>query len=344
MINNIELYKNNIKKALNEKEYQRLKNQSVLITGANGMIGSAVVDVLNYLNESFNYNIKIYILVRNKNKILERFKTYENIYIVEQDVINKISLDEEIDYIIHAASNAHPKMYAEDPVGTMLGNFIGMNNIMEFAINHKCKKVEYISSGEVYGQAGKDVVAFDEQYMGKVDSTSPRSCYPLSKLASETLCASYSKQYNIETVIARPCHIYGPTQTESDSRVSAQFLNNILENKDIVMKSEGLQTRSYCYVVDCATAILTILLYGQDSNAYNISNMDSILTIREMAEKMAKKNNKKVIFELPTEKEKSGYTPFTRAVLDNKKLQGLGWKAHWNFDDGIEQTLNIMKK
>ncbi len=344
MINNIGLYEDNIKSALKNEKFEALKNQKVLITGANGMIGSAVVDILNYLNKEYCYNIKIYALVRNKGKILDRFKKYDNFTIVEQDVTNKIALDEDIDYIIHSAGNAHPKMYAEDPVGTMLGNFVGMNNIMEFAIKHKCKKVEYISSGEVYGQADKDTIAFEESYIGKIESTNPRSCYPLSKLASETLCVSYSKQYNIETVIARPCHIYGPTQTENDSKVAAQFLNNILEDKNIIMKSEGLQTRTYCYVVDCATAVLTILLYGKNSNAYNISNMDSILTIREMAETMAQSHGKKVILELPTEAEKSGYTPFTRAVLDNKKLKSLGWKAYWNFKEGIEQTINIMKK
>lgn len=343
MIKNIKLYQENIEKALKNNKFEGLKNQSVLITGANGLIGSAIIDVLNYLNGKFKYNINIIAAVRNVNKLNERFKGYKGLTILEQDVTNKIEIPYKADYIIHAASNAHPKAYSEDPVGTMLGNFLGMNNVMEYAKSCGCKRVEYVSSGEVYGQSDIKDIAFNEEYMGKVDSTNPRNCYPLSKLASETLCISYSQQFGIETVIARPCHVYGPTQTESDTRVSAQFIKNVLEGKDIVMKSEGLQTRSYCYVVDCATAILTILLYGKSSNAYNVSNKNSIITIREMADCIAKQNSKKVIFEIPTQKEKMGFTPITRAVLDSTKLEELGWKACWSFEDGIKQTINIMK-
>lgn len=343
VINNFKLYNDNIKRALENNKFEELKNTSILITGANGLIASAIIDILNYLNVNFKYNIEIIALVRNKDNLLNRFKSYKNLMIIEQDVVNKIELNKKVDYIIHAASNAHPKAYSQDPVGTMLANFLGMNNIMEFAISNSCKRVEYISSGEVYGQPVENIDSFSEDYIGEIDSTNPRSCYPLSKLASETLCVSYSKQYNIETVIARPCHVYGPTQSEKDTRVSAQFVNNILKNENIVMKSEGLQTRSYCYVLDCATAIITILLYGKSSNAYNISNSNSVITIRKMAEIMTKMYGKELVIELPTDAEKSGYSQITRAVLNSSKLEKLGWKANWNFEDGIRETIEIMK-
>ena len=201
------------------------------------MIASAIIDILNFLNEHENYNIKIIALIRNKNKILERFKKYQKLIAIEQDVIQPITYDFNVDYIIHAASNAHPQAFAKDPVGTMLGNFLGMNNILQYAISHNCKRVEYISSGEIYGQGEENINAFDENYIGKINSINIRNCYPLSKLASENLCISYSEQYGIETVIGRPCHIYGPTQTDSDSRASAQFIRNVINNKDIIMKS-----------------------------------------------------------------------------------------------------------
>lgn len=344
MLNNIERYNKNIEKAIINNDYfERLKNKSILITGANGLIASCIIDILNWLNVNRNYNIQIKALVRNKDHLLERFNKYFNFEVIEQDVIDKIKYKKNIDFIIHAASNAHPKAFSEDPVGTMLGNFIGMNNILEFACSHNCKRVEYISSGEIYGQGDINTHSFKENYSGKIDSTSPRSCYPLSKLAAETLCVSYSQQYNIETVIARPCHCYGPTQTDNDTRVSAQFINNILNNKDIIMKSEGSQVRSYCYVIDCATAILTVLVKGENCNAYNIANNKSILSIKEMAETIAKKYNKKVIFELPSDIEKRGYNPVTRSVLSGAKLENIGWIPCWNFEDGITETIEIMK-
>ena len=235
MIKNIKLYNDNITKVLKNNQFSELKNKKILITGANELIGSAIIDLLNYLNFNKKYNIKIIAIVRDKERVLPRIKQYQNCELIEQDVTNEIKYDEDIDYIIHAASNAHPQAYANDPVGTMLGNFIGVNNILKFAIKHKCKRVEYISSGEVYGESGENVEAFDENYVGRVNSIDIRSCYPLSKLSAETLCMSYSEQYNIQTVIARPCHIYGPTQTEKDSRDSAQFIRNALKKEDIIM-------------------------------------------------------------------------------------------------------------
>lgn len=344
MLKNIKRYNKNIEKAImNNGNFEELKNKSILITGANGLIASCIIDILNWLNVNRNYNIEIKALVRNKAHLLEKFKEYNNFEVIEQDVVDEIKYNKNIDYIIHAASNSHPKSFSEDPVGTMLGNFIGMKNILDFAVNNNCKRVEYISSGEIYGQAIENINAFDENYSGKIDSTSARSCYPISKLASETLCVSYSQQYKVETVISRPCHCYGPTQTENDSRVSAQFINNILNNKDIIMKSDGLQVRSYCYVVDCAIAILTVLIKGESGNAYNIANSNSILSIKEMAETIAKKYNKKVIFELPSDTEKRGYNPVTKSVLDVNKIEKIGWNPCWNFEDGITETIEIMK-
>lgn len=344
MIRDIDRYNKNIEIAFNNNRYlEKLKNKSIMITGINGLIGSCMVDILNWLNINKDYKIKIIGTVRDKNKLLDRFKIYEMLSIIEQDVTEKINYSGMVDYIIHVAGNSHPLSFSNDPVGTMLGNFIGINNVLKFAKEHSCRRVEYISSGEIYGQGEKSLKSFEENYVGRLIPTEFRSCYPISKLASETLCVSYSKQYNLETVIARPCHCYGPTQTESDSRVSAQFINSVLNEENLVMKSEGQQVRSYCYVIDCATAILCILINGINKNAYNISNGESIVSIKEMAEIIANKANKKVIMTLPDDKEKEGYNPVTKSVLDDKKLKQLGWIPCWDFSHGIEETLKIMK-
>ncbi len=343
MIKNLEIYNEGISKVLKVNNLDTLRGKTILITGANGLIGSAIIDILNYLNVHEDYGMKIIAIVRNRLNILERMKKYEKLVIVEQDITQEMKYNEKVDYIIHAASNANPMRFSQDPVGTMLGNFIGMNQICKFAKEHNCKRVEYISSGEVYGEGDKDVEKFEENYIGKINSMNVRSCYPLSKLASETLGISYSEQYNIECVIARPCHTFGPTQTESDSRASAQFIRNVLNDEDIIMKSEGLQLRSYCYVLDCAIGILLILIKGKNSNAYNIANKNSIVTIREMAEIIAQKANKKVIFDTPSQVEKRGYNPITKSILDGSKLEQLGWTPCYDFEEGIEETLKIMK-
>ena len=344
MINNCERYNKNLEKTIKMYDFEKLKNKSILITGVNGLIGACIVDTLIFLNNYMNYNIKIIGLVRNKSRLIDRFKSYYNLVVIEQDVINPIEYFGNIDYIIHAAGNSHPTAFSKDPIGTMLSNFIGMKNVLDLAKAKNCLKVEYISSGEIYGQATSDMLEFLESYNGIINSTNVRSCYPISKLSAETLCVSYNEQLKTNAVICRPCHCYGPTQTLDDSRVVAQFINNVLNNENIIMKSEGNQIRSYCYVIDCVMAILLILIKGGNSEAYNIANPDSVISIKEIAEYIAKIQNKKVIVQLPSENEKRSFNPVTRSVLNSDKIIGLGWKPIWDFEKGINETINIMMR
>ena len=263
MLNNLDLYKEDLDISLRNNSFETLKNKTILVVGARGLIGSSIVDVLNFLNEKYNYNINIIGTVRDSSKAPLRYNEYNNLKLINYDVRNKLEIDTNVDFIINAASNAHPKSFSSDPVGTITTNFIGTKNLLDFALSNNSTRLLYISSGEIYGQGTEDIESFKEDYIGYIDSTNPRSCYPLGKLSAENLCASYTYQYNLDTVIARPCHTYGPTQTESDSRASAQFINNVIDGKDIVMKSEGSQIRSYCYVIDCVTGILRVLTSGE---------------------------------------------------------------------------------
>lgn len=341
---NIDIYNKGIEKTLENNKLEGLNNNTILVVGANGLIGSAIIDVLNYLNDKYNYSINIIGTVRNKNKILDRFNKYKNLKIVEYDVSNRLELDDKVDYIINTASNAHPQKFSTDPVGTIVTNFIGTKNLLDYAKDNNCKRLLYISSGEVYGQPKDNVESFNEDYIGEINSVDPRSCYPLGKLSAENLCVSYSKQYLVNTVIARPCHTYGPTQTPNDSRVTTQFINNVLEDKDIIMKSRGEQIRSYTYVLDSVTGLLTILLYGKIGEVYNVSNNNSVVSIKEMADIIASTCNKKVVFELPSSIEKEGYNKVTRSVLDGTKLEKIGWVPVYTFNEGINETIKVLKK
>ena len=343
MINNLELYNKSIKYVLEKNKFPELKNKTILITGINGMIASAIIDTLNYLNKYENYNIKIIGIVRNKQRILSRFKDYDNLEIIEHDIINPLLIHENIDYIINAASNSHPSVFASDPVGTLLTNFIGTKNLLDCAKYNDSRRLLYISSGEIYGEGSKNITSFKEDYRGFIDSTNPRSCYPIGKLSAESLCVSYSDEYGVDTVIARPCHIYGPTAKNDDSRALSQFIFNGLNHTDIIMKSRGEQVRSYCYVLDCVTGILRILISGVSSNAYNIANNKSIISIKETADIIAKLSNTEVKIVLANKNEKKGFNPVTRSVLDGKKLKSIGWVPRYDFSKGIETTLNIMK-
>lgn len=326
-------------------DIEKLKNSSVLITGASGLIGSFVADTLLYYNKTQNANIKVYAAGRSKQRLEERFSSAmdKNIVFVEYDVNKKPEFDFDVDFIIHAASNAYPKAFSQDPVGTILSNVVGTQHLLDYAKEHKTKRFMFVSSGEVYGQTDGSITAFEEAFSGYVDPTQPRSCYPASKRAAETLCVSYTAQYNLDTVIVRPCHTYGPNTTKSDNRASVQFVNSAINGEDIVMKSSGSQMRSYCYIADCASALLTVLTCGESANAYNIANPNARITISDFAKIVAKITGTKVVFSEPDDAQKAQQTPISYAVLDTKKLTSLGWKGRYSAEDGIRNTITILQ-
>jgi UDP-glucuronate decarboxylase len=323
-----------------------LKGSKILITGASGLIGSFLVDTLLFYNELTDGNIAIYAMGRERTSLEKRFWSHcpkTNFHLIQHDVCLVPEGDNYYDYIIYAAGNAYPRLFATDPVGTLLGNILGAYNFLEYARRNGNKRFLYVSSGEVYGQGNAEISEFGESFSGYVDNTNPRSCYPNGKRAAETLCVSYTKQFKIDSVIVRPCHIYGPTATSNDNRATAQFISNVLAGNDIIMKSPGTQLRSYCYVADCVSAILTILLKGQTGNAYNVANSDSKVTIREIAEIIAAISGKKVFFKRPDATEQASYNPAAQSVLNAGKLERLGWRGKYNIKKGLQRTIEILR-
>lgn len=324
---------------------EKLSGFGILITGATGTIGSFIVDMLMRYNFDANANISVFAAGRSKERLAKRFDSIKSdlLQYIEHDITKPIEFDFDVDYIIHAAGNAYPSAFNSDPVGTILGNVIGTYALLEYARHHKVKRLLYISSGEVYGQGDLNLESFDELYSGYLDITSPRSCYPVSKRATETLCSSYSRQYVLETVIVRPCHTYGPSFTASDNRANVQFIRNVLNGENIVLKSLGTQMRSYCYIADCASIVLTVLINGENGQAYNSANPHARITIAGLAKIIADYAGRKVEFAAPDSVDLINRTPISRQVLSSDKVEALGWKGHFTVKKGVAHTLSILE-
>ena len=321
--------------------WEKLSNCNILVAGASGLIGSSLVEVLM---ERRNRDYCVFAMGRNKDRMEKLFQKYledTTFHILLGDVSSPLTFTQPFHYIIHAASGASPSNFSLHPVEVMKANVYGVVNLLEYGRIHEMKRFLYISSGEVYGEG--DGRVFTEDYCGIVDSMSPRSCYPSSKRAAETLCVSYMSEYNTDVVIARPCHVYGPHFTESDNRVYAQFIRNILNNEDVVMKSSGEQYRSWCYVVDCVSALLHILLKGECGHVYNIADRHSNVTIKQLAKLIAKIGHKKVVFKNPSDSEKKGYNVVSQSIYSIDKLIQLGFKESTTLEEGLMNSINLLK-
>ncbi len=315
----------------------------ILVTGGTGMLCSAVIDMLHEMNISENAGIRIILAGRDERRVRERFPGFSEIEFVPFDVLadREVCVDGEIDFVIHGASIANPALYARNPVETLLANVFGTRSML-LLTREKEARMLYVSSSEVYGRKESGDLYREGDY-GYVDILNPRAAYPNGKRAAETMCASFREQYGTDVVIVRPGHIYGPGIQAQDARASADFSRRAAAGEPIIMKSAGTQRRSYCHSLDCASAILTVLLRGKSGEAYNISNRDSVVSIRDMAEALAAAGGVGVHFENPSDLEKKGYNLMDNSGLDASKLESLGWKACFSLKEGAKSTVEGLK-
>lgn len=328
--------------------WEKFQNKSLMLSGATGMIGSFFVDVILEKNKTEGMNCTIYALSRNEDKAKTRFSKFSDdplLIFLPYDAKRPFERRdiETVDYILHLASNTHPMQYSTDPIGTITTNIIGLQNLLDFAVEHNVTRFVFASSNEIYGENRGDVELFDEDYCGYINSNTMRAGYPESKRCGEALCQAYKAQKGVNYVIPRFTRSYGPTMLMSDTKAISQFIKKGLAGEDIVLKSTGNQLFSYQYVADSVSGLLTILLNGENGEAYNIAEEHSDITLRDLAALIASINGRKVVCEAPSIIEAAGYSTATKARLDGRKLQALGWKPRYNIITGMERTITLLK-
>lgn len=348
MIYENKLYQEDLTYLLCESDiWDSLRGKSILVTGASGMIGTFLIDVLMKRNELYNDEITVCALSRNKRKLESKFARYGGsrfFQITAQDISTGFCAEsQDFHYIIHGASNTHPKEYSEDPVGTITTNVFGLYYLLEYARNNRNCRVVLLSSVEVYGENRGDTGYFGEEYCGYINCNTLRAGYPESKRVSEALLQAYITQYQVDGLQVRLSRTYGPTVEKDDSKAISQFIDKAVRREDIVLKSDGSQLYSYCYVADAAGAILRCMADGKCGEAYNVADSASDISLRDMAGYLAELADRKVVFELPDENEKRGYSTATKALMNPDKLKRLGWRARYSIREGLERTILILR-
>lgn len=313
---------------------------SILVTGGTGLIGSVLVKCLLGLN----VDVRITLPARS----LEKAKTIygsdlEKLHLIECELTRYLeTMDEQFDYIVHLASPTEGKYMVEHPVETYSLATDSTKLILEYCQRNKVKSLVYVSSLEYYGQNSDDSV-IKEDFLGYIDATSPRSCYPLGKRAAEYLCTAYAAEYKVPVKIARLTQTFGAGVSTKDNRVFAQFARSIIEGRNIVMHTKGESAKPYCYTTDCVSAILYILLRGKNGEAYNVANQDSYISIKDMA-LFLKKNFNPHINVIVEEHPEMGYAPITKLNLSAEKLMNLGWKPRYDLRQMFEHLIKALKE
>lgn len=322
--------------------------KNILISGATGLIGSFLVDVLMKKNQE-GFNCSVYALSRSKECFYTRFSEWSDdihLHYTGHDIQQPLAVDkcELMDYVLHLASNTHPVQYASDPIGTITTNIIGLKNMLDFACDHQTVRFVFASSNEIYGENRGDVELFDESYCGYIDSNTMRAGYSESKRCGEALCQAYIAQRGIDVVIPRFTRSYGPTMRMSDTKAISQFIKKAVSGEDIVLKSAGTQFYSYTYVADAVSGLLYILLCGKKGEAYNIADEASDIVLKDLAAYIAKITGKNVNYEIPDVVESKGYSKATKARLDGSKIKELGWHMEYSIENGIQRTITILSE
>ena len=328
--------------------WDALRNSSFVITGATGLIGSLIVKYLLYANRTMNFGANIYAVVRNvekADKIFAEEKTDALTYVVADLTKEKVNCEGDCDYIVHAAAVTASKVMVSDPVGTICTSIDGTEKMLQLAVEKKAKAFIYISSMEIYGQptvGGKTA----EKDLGYVDIENVRSCYPEGKRMCECLCTAYAAQYGVNVISARLAQTFGAGILPTENRVFAQFARSVMRGENIVLHTTGESEGNYVYTADAIAAIMTLLVKGKAGEAYNIANEDSHITIRNMAELVAREiagEKIQVVIDIPEDSVSLGYAPPVKLWLDASKMRELGWKPEIGLVEAYKRMICWMK-
>lgn len=329
------------------KDWESFRNKTVLISGANGFLPAYLVETFLSLDKSFN--TKVIALVRSKQKAEKRFSHWlsnPNLLIIEHDVCNEFSYPDNIDFIIHAASQASPKYYGTDPVGTLNANVLGTINLMKLAKEKNIESFLYFSSGEVYGQVKAEDIPIKEDTFGYLNCANVRACYGESKRMGENICVSYFHQFGVKAKIVRPFHTYGPGMALDDGRVFADFVANIVNKQNIILNSDGSAIRPFCYLTDATLGFLTVLIKGENGQPYNIGNPNEEYSILDLANTLVNlypELKLKVIMNNKSDNNAYLKSPIQRNSPNIDKVEKLNWSPVIGVKEGFKRTIESFK-
>ena len=318
--------------------FEFLKNSTVLVTGATGLLGSMLVKTIDAANEKYSLGINIVGQIRNRQKAAAVFGEEQQ---------NRISFTETADvpcdFIFHTVSPTASKFFVEHPVETIKTSVGSAMEILEIAGRNKANLV-YLSSMEEYGVPYTPGETMTEDKVGIIDHLNVRSSYSESKRLCECLCAAYSSEYGTDVKMARLAQTFGAGIPLSDGRMPMQFARAAAEEKDIVLHTEGRTVSNFVYLTDAIRGLLVIMKNGTSGEAYNVCNDAETRSVREIAELVASETAGGKIEVKVEILENMGYAPESKMYLNSDKLKSLGWNAEVSMAEAYKRLKEYLKE
>ncbi|NDD11727.1 MAG: NAD-dependent epimerase/dehydratase family protein [Betaproteobacteria bacterium] len=311
--------------------WPRLAGKTVIVTGGSGFLASYLVKSLLTAGDRHGLNLKVICVARSQRSVQARLAAYlahPGLHVVTHDIAQPLPADvPAADFIIHSASQASPKYYGVDPVGTLMANSAGTMYLLNHAVRHRSSGFLFFSSGEVYGLPVNPDQPVTERDYGYIDPIQVRSC---------------AQQHGLHASVVRPFHTYGPGMILNDGRVFADFVGDVVACRDIVLKSDGLAQRPFCYIADATEGFLTVLLKGESGHAYNVANPDTEISMRDLAHTVAglfPERGVGVRFDIPPANNAYLKSPIVRACPSIAKINALGWQPIVGIAEGFGRTI-----
>lgn len=326
--------------------WESLRDKTVVVTGGGGFLAAYLIKSILTVGRLNKLNVRIVCVARSPKSVEERLSAWigaPDFSVWLHDISQPLPISfPRADFIIHAASQASPKYYGVDPVGTLLPNAVGTMYLLDHAVKSQAERFMFFSSGEVYGVPTNPDRLVGEQDYGYLNPMNVRSCYAESKRIGETMCAAWARQHDLHTGVVRPFHTYGPGMALDDGRVFADFVADVVAHRDIVLKSDGLAKRPFCYIVDATIGFLTVLLSGGKAEAYNLGNPDAEVSVRDLATVIAglfPERGIRTRFEVPVSGNAYIRSPVSRSCPSIEKIRGLGWSPTTGVKEGFRRTI-----
>ncbi len=307
----------------------------ILVTGADGFIGSHLCDVL--LKE----NHEIIAISRNFKKLTNSMPNFEKIHLNQVDVtdfsnLSKIITTHEPEIIIHLAGETSHKQSFENPMYDVDVNAKSTLCILE-TIKKSGLNCRFIL-GSTFIVVGKP----ETLPVNEATNCNPSTIYGVNRLASENFCKVYYNVYDIDAISFRITNSFGPREQYLTPTKNAlnYLIYQAYNEKDVTIYNEGKFFRDVIFITDIISGIQTIMKKGKSGNLYWISSGKKTW-FYEIAEWLEELTNGKIKYvESPSYTNKVDVGNF---LVNNSKLQSLGWNLETSVKDGIKQTLDYFK-